>query len=178
MIFVVFFFFLQSSNSFNIISKYCKEVSNNDPNLEYDFCVASLEDASSKLQPPPTNLETLVEISIQLTKSNGTNVLSIISKFLKDKRFDTYRHACLQDCSKLYSDSLSNLDRALVALKSKDFDTAATMLSSSMDSPNTCEEQFNEKKGEKSPLTKKNQVYSQLNLLSLVLLQMFHKQHH
>ena len=60
MIFVVFFFVFQSSNSSNnLISESCKEISKNEPNLRYDFCVAILEDASSKFQPPPTDLEKL-----------------------------------------------------------------------------------------------------------------------
>jgi len=144
--------------------------------LRYDFCVASLKDASSKFQPAATNLKGLLDISIQLTKSNGTNTVSMISKFLKDKSFDKYAKVCLQDCYDLYSDSLSDLDDAVVAFKQKDFDTAATKLSASLDNSVTCEVQFKDKKGEKSPLTKENKVYFQLNVISLAFIQML-RQH-
>ncbi|CAJ1943177.1 unnamed protein product [Sphenostylis stenocarpa] len=172
---VIFFLFLfQSSNGSNLISQSCKEASKNDPNLRYDFCVASLED-ESKLQPPPSNLEGLVGMSIQLTKSNGTNMVSIISKLMKDKTFDQYAKVCLRDCFDLYSDSLSDLDDAVVAFKSKDLDTAAINLSASLDNSVTCEDQFKDKKGEASPLTKENRVFFQLNVISLAFIQMFHQ---
>ncbi|KAK7346801.1 hypothetical protein VNO80_21324 [Phaseolus coccineus] len=173
----IFIFLFQSSNSSNLISQSCKKASKNDPNLRYDFCVASLKDASSKLQPAPTNLEGLAGIAIQLTKSNGTNTVSMISKLLKEKSFDEYAKVCLRDCYDLYSDSLSDLDDAVVAFKSKDLDTAATRLSASLDNSVTCEDQFKEKKGETSPLTKENQVYFQLNVISLAFIQML-RQHY
>jgi len=99
-------------------------------------------------------------------------MVSIISKFLKDKSFDQYAKACLHDCFDLYSDVLSDLDDAVDAFKSKDFDTAATRLSASMDTSLTCEDQFKDKKGGKSPLTKENQFYFQLNAISLAFIQM------
>ncbi|XP_047180234.1 putative invertase inhibitor [Vigna umbellata] len=177
LIFFIFLFLFQSSSSSNLISQSCKEASKNDPNLKYGFCVESLEDASSKLQPPPTNLEGLVCMSTQLTKSNASNMVSIISKLLKDKSYDQYVKACLRDCFDLYSDSLSDLDDAVVAFKQKDFDTAAIKLSASLDNSETCEDQFKEKKGETSPLTKENQVYFQLNMICLAFLQML-RQHY
>ena len=176
LVFFIFIFLFQSSNSSDLISESCKEASKNDANLRYDFCVASLKDASSKFQPAATNLKGLLDISIQLTKSNGTNTVSMISKFLKDKSFDKYAKVCLQDCYDLYSDSLSDLDDAVVAFKQKDFDTAATKLSASLDNSVTCEVQFKDKKGEKSPLTKENKVYFQLNVISLAFIQML-RQH-
>ncbi|TKY55528.1 putative invertase inhibitor [Spatholobus suberectus] len=175
LIFSIFLF--QCSNGSNLIPQSCKEAAKNDPNLGYDFCAASLEDASSKWHPPPTNLEDLVGMSIQLTKSNGTNMVSIISELLKNKSFDQYAKACLRDCFDLYSDSLSALDDAVVAFKSKDFDTANIKVSASLDCPVTCEDQFNDKKGETSPLTKENHGYFQLNVISLAFIQMF-RQHY
>jgi len=139
--------------------------------------VASLKDASSKLQPAGTNLEGLVGISIQLTKSNGSNTVSMISKFLKGKSFDEYAKVCLRDCYDLYSDSLWDLDAAAVALKWKDLDTASIRLSASLDNSVTCEDQFKDKKGETSPLTKENKLYFQLNVISLAFIQML-RQHY
>lgn len=152
------------------------EASESSPNVRYDFCVASLEDASSKWQPPPTKLEDLVGISIQLSKSNATNMVSIISELLKNKGYDPYAKGCLRDCFDLYKDSLSDLDDVVAAFKSKDLDTAAIKLSATLDSSVTCEDQFKDKKGEKSPLTKENHVYFQLNVISLAFIQMF--RHH
>ncbi|RDX78535.1 hypothetical protein CR513_41177, partial [Mucuna pruriens] len=123
------------------------EASKSDPNLSYDVCVAYLEDASPKLHPPPTNLEDLVIVSIQINKSNGTNLVSIVSKLLKNKSFDPYTKACLRDCFELYSDSLSDLDDAVSAFKSMDLFTAIVKLSAVLDNTVTCEDQFKDKKG-------------------------------
>ncbi|KAL5191237.1 Mitochondrial arginine transporter BAC1 [Glycine soja] len=94
--------------------------------------------------------------------------LGLIAKYVrlgvKNKTFDQYTKACLKDCFDLYSDSLSALDDAVVAFKSKDLDTASINLSATLDNSVTCEDQFKDKKGEtSSPLTKENNVYFQLN---------------
>ncbi|XP_027337449.1 putative invertase inhibitor [Abrus precatorius] len=170
---ILFIFLFQCSNGSNLILQSCREASKNDPNLSYDFCVASLKDASSKWQPAPSNLEDLVGMSIQLTKSNGTKMVCIISEHLKNKSFDQYSKACLRDCFDLYKDSLSALEDAMVAFKFKDLDTAGIHVSASLDDSVTCEDQFKDKKGEMSPLTKENHVYFELNVISLAFIQMF-----
>lgn len=176
-IFFTIFLFQYCSNGSNLIPQSCNAASKNDPNLSYDFCVAFLEDASSKWQPPPTNLKDLVGMSIQLTKSNGTTIISIISEFLKNQSFDQYAKACLRDCFDLYSGSVSALGDAMAAFKSKDLDTASINVSASLDNSVTCEDQFKDKKGEKLPLTKENHVYFQLNVISLAFIQML-RQHY
>lgn len=175
---ILFQYSINGSNN-NLISESCREASKNDPNLSYDFCVTSLNDEaasnSSKIRKPPTNLEDLVGMSIQLTKSNGTNIIFIISGLLKNNTTsssDQYFKACLQDCSELYTDSISSLEDALVAFKSKDLDIAAINLSSALDNSVTCEDQFKDKEGETSPLTKENHVYFELNVISLAFIQM------
>ncbi|KAK7330852.1 hypothetical protein VNO77_25056 [Canavalia gladiata] len=171
---VIFFIFLfQCSIGSNLIPQSCSEASKNDPNLSYDFCVASLEDASPKWKPPPTSLEDLVGMSIQLTKSNGTNIVSIILELLKNKSFDQYAKACLKDCFDLYTDALSALQDAMDAFKSKDLDTAGIKASAALDDSVTCEDQFKDKKRETSPLTKENHLYFQLNVISLAFIQLF-----
>ncbi|KAK7263353.1 hypothetical protein RJT34_30941 [Clitoria ternatea] len=167
------FLFQRTEGSNNLISESCREASKNDPNLSHDFCVASLEEASTKSKPPPSSLKDLVGMSIQLTKSNGTIIVSLISELLKNKSFDHYAKACLLDCSKLYSDSLSDLEDAVAAFESKDFDTANIKASAALDNSVTCEDQFKDKKGESSPLTKENHIFFQLNVMSLAFIQMF-----
>ncbi|XP_019430486.1 PREDICTED: putative invertase inhibitor isoform X2 [Lupinus angustifolius] len=166
------FLFQCSSNDSNLIPQSCKEASNHDPNLSYDFCVSSLEANISK-NNPPTKLEDLVGISIQITKTNGTNIIANILKLLNNQTFSQYTKACLKDCFDLYKGSISTLNDAMVAFKSKDFGTANIKLSAALDTSVTCEDQFKDKKGEVSPLTKENKVYFQLNVISLAFIQMF-----
>lgn len=169
-IFLLFFFQCSSSCS-NLIPQSCKEASKHDPNLSYDFCVASIEANNISKNNPPTNLEDLVGMSIKITKSNGTNIISKVLKLLRNQSFDQYAKACLRDCFDLYTDSLSDLEDAMVALKSKDLDTAGIKVSAALDNSVTCEDQFKDKKGETSPLTKENYVYFQLNVISLAFIQ-------
>lgn len=175
MIFLVLFLFESSNGSNNLILQSCKEASKSDPNLSYDFCVDSLNDASNKTKPP-SNPEDLVGMSIQLTKSNGTNMLPIIKELLKNLTSDDqYVKACLQDCFDLYKDSLSSLEDAAVAFKSKDLYSANINLSASLDDSITCEDQFKDKTGKTSPLTWENHVYFQLNVMCLSFVQMLNQ---
>jgi pectinesterase inhibitor-like protein len=180
LIYIVFslLFLYQYSNGSNLILQSCKDASYNDPNLSYDFCVTSLNEAY-KNKSQPTKLEDLVNMSIQLTKSNGTKIISIISKQLQNQTQGEYVKSCLQDCLDLYNESLSSLDDAMVAFnQSKDLDTAGISVSAALDDSVTCEDQFKEKKegNEISPLTKENHVYFQLNVISLCFIQMI-RQH-
>ncbi|KAM2698205.1 hypothetical protein EV1_037243 [Malus domestica] len=155
----------------NLIQNSCKKASDGDPNLSYNFCVASLEEANSKSHgQSPDHLEQLVLISLNLTISNATNINSIISKLLKDKQFDKYARDCLKGCSELYSDAIPTLQEALCALRSKDFPKANVEVSSAMDASSTCEDGFKDKKGEVSPLRKENDVFFQLNVISLAFI--------
>ncbi|KAI9086997.1 hypothetical protein K1719_030958 [Acacia pycnantha] len=161
-------FQVSSGTGSDLITESCKDVSKGDPNINFDFCVASLK---AKSPSPPTNPEELVTMSIQITKSNGTNIVSTIHDLLKDPKFSDYAKKCLQDCSELYSDALSDLDDAIVAFKSKDFNSATTEISAAMTNSVTCEDQFMDG-NEKSPLTQENKIYFELNAMSLAFIQM------
>ncbi|CAL0313685.1 unnamed protein product [Lupinus luteus] len=161
-----------SSNDSNLIPQSCKEASNSSPNVSYDICVSTLEANISK-KNPPTKLKDLVGISIQITKTNGTNIIANILKLLNNQTFSQHTKACLKDCSRIYKGSISTLNDAIVAFKSKDFGTANIKLSAALDSSVTCEDQFKLNKGEVSPLTKENKVYFQLNAISLAFVHKF-----
>ena len=105
---------------------------------------------------------------------NATNIVSKISKLLKDQTFSRYEKNCLKDCSELYSDARSELEDAVGAFKSGDLYTANIKVSSAMDASVTCEDQFKDKKAAKSPLTKDNNIYFQINVMSLAFIEMFH----
>ncbi|KAI5417737.1 pectinesterase inhibitor 12 [Lathyrus oleraceus] len=179
-IIIPLFFLSQSSNASNLIVRSCREASKNDPNLGYDFCVTSLYEAACKSKLHPKKLEDLVNMSMQLTKSNGTNIISIISHDLQNQTHGEYVKACLRDCLDLYNDSLSSLDNAMVAFNtSKDLDTANINVSAALDDSVTCEDQFKERKeeNETSPLTEENHVYFQLNVISLSFIQMIRQRY-
>ncbi|XP_028789110.1 putative invertase inhibitor [Neltuma alba] len=165
---LILFVFQVSSSGSDLIPESCRNASKDDPNINYGFCVSSLEAIS---QNPPSRLEELVDMSVQITKSNATNIVSTISSLLKDPKFSDYAKKCLQDCSELYSDSVLDLDDAIGAFKSKDFNSASTKISAEMSSSSTCEDQFKDG-NETSPLTEDNNTYFELNAMSLAFIQM------
>ncbi|XP_054809807.1 putative invertase inhibitor [Prosopis cineraria] len=129
----------------------------------------------SQSSAPPASLGDLVAMSIQMTKSNATNIVSTISNLLKDpnnnNKFSEYAKECLEDCSELYSDSLSDLDDAIRAFESQDFNTASIKVSAAMEASVTCEDQFHDG-NEESPLTEDDNMYFELNAMSLAFIKM------
>ncbi|XP_028772840.1 putative invertase inhibitor [Neltuma alba] len=160
--------FKVSSSGSDLITESCKEASKEDPNISYAFCVASFV---AMIPSPPSSVEELVAMTIQMTKSKATNVVYTISILLKDHLFSDYAKKCLKDCSDHYLDSLSDLGDALGAFRSKDFNSATAKISAAMGVSVTCEDQFKEGK-EKSPLTDDNKVYFELNAMSQAFLKM------
>ncbi|CAK8562632.1 unnamed protein product [Lathyrus sativus] len=173
-------FVSQYANGSDLIVQSCREASKNDPKLNYDFCVTSLYEAAGKDKLHPEKLEDLVSMSIQLTKSNGTNIVSIISHELQNQTQGEYVKGCLRDCFDLYNDSLESLDEAMVAFNtSKDLDTTNINVSAALHDSVTCEDQFKERKekNETSPLAQENHVYFQLNVISLSFIQMIRQRY-
>ncbi|XP_008229513.1 PREDICTED: putative invertase inhibitor [Prunus mume] len=162
---VLFHSTIMGSN--DLIQLSCKKASQGDPNLSYKFCVSSLE---ANAKGHSLDLQELVVISLNLTVANATNINSTISKLLKDKAFDKFAKECLRGCSELYADAIPTLQEALCAFQSKDFAKANIEVSSAMDASSTCEDGFKEKKGEVSPLRKENDVFFQLNAISLAFI--------
>ncbi|KAK7301582.1 hypothetical protein RJT34_12449 [Clitoria ternatea] len=75
----------------NVLEEGESEASKNEPNLSHDFCVASLEEASTKSKPLPSSLKDLVGMSIQLTISSRAIIVSLILELLKNETFDHFR---------------------------------------------------------------------------------------
>ncbi|WVZ13766.1 hypothetical protein V8G54_011332 [Vigna mungo] len=172
MIFIVSLVLFQSSNGSDFISKNCNEASKRVPErITYDFCVACLEEVSSKLHPPPTNLDDFVGILITLSKNNATNVLSIISKLSKDKSLDKFAILTLQECSRLYEQSKFLL--YMISLKSKLFGDVSSILDGISTFSIVCDEDLSAKwRGGISPLSKEYHIFLQLIWITRVFVMM------
>lgn len=148
----------------DLIQQTCKKASAGDKNLNYNFCVSTLE-ASPKSRG--AYLSGLVSIALDLTTAKATSIKSTtIPKLLKDPKVDK---PALQDCAELYADAIDDLQEATNAFKSGDYDTALTHLSASLNEPDTCETGFQERKAV-SPLKKEDDDFTQLNIISLAFI--------
>ncbi|XP_022757891.1 putative invertase inhibitor [Durio zibethinus] len=168
--FFAFFFLLLVSVRSDVIQESCDKAAKGDAGINYGFCVASLE--QNPKSKTATSIGDLVPITIDIAISNATSISSIISNLLKNKNLEHYTRMCLEDCSELYSDVGSSLKSGRQAFMSKDYGSANADISAALDAPDTCEDQFKEKKGVVSPLTKENSNFSQLTALSLAFISM------
>lgn len=153
----------------NIVHGSCKRAADGDPNISYEFCVACFEaDTISQ----PANIEDLTLMSLNLTISNATKIGSRISKLLQNKRLGHFARDCLTTCLKLYSDANSTLRGVVDDFGSRDYDTANAYISAALDAAVTCEDGFKERKGVVSPLTKENDMFVQMNAISLAFIEL------
>ncbi|KAE8713781.1 Regulator of nonsense transcripts 1 [Hibiscus syriacus] len=170
---IVFFHLLIVSVRSDVLNDSCSQAAKGDPNINFDFCVSSLQvDPKAK---SATSVADLVDVAIDTAMSNATSIGSIISKLLSNKSLEQYARTCLEDCSELYSDAGSNLKSGEQAFEGKDYGTANSEISAAMDAADTCEEQFKEKEGVVSPLTKENGDFFQLTAISLAFINMVQK---
>ncbi|XWS38682.1 hypothetical protein CRYUN_Cryun19dG0152000 [Craigia yunnanensis] len=168
--FLPFFFFLLVLVSSDVIQDSCDKAAKGNGNINYDFCVASLEE--NPKSKTVTRVEDLLPISVDIAISNATRISSIISKLLKNKNLENYTRMCLEDCSELYSYAGSSLQCASHSIESKAYRAANLAISAALDDSNTCEKGFKDKEGLVSPLSKENNDFFQLTAIPLAFASM------
>ncbi|XP_030533749.1 putative invertase inhibitor [Rhodamnia argentea] len=155
----------------DIIHGSCRRAADGDPNISYGFCIACFE-ANPTSQP--ASIGDLALMSINLTISNATEISSCISKLLQNERLSHFARDCLTACSELYSDACSTLRGVVDDFGSRDYYKANVDVSAVMDAAVTCEDGFKEREGLVSPLTKENDIFFQMNAISLAFIAMLH----
>ncbi|KAK9274277.1 hypothetical protein L1049_019091 [Liquidambar formosana] len=168
-LFPVFTFHLTTGT--NLINETCRNSSQNDPNVNYNFCVASLKAAPDS---HCASLRHLGLISIRLIRYNATNTRCYIKELLKNTKLDPYVKQCLTDCLDLYSDAIPTLKEAMLDYRAKNFTDANMEISAAMDASTTCEDGFVQEDGVVSPLTKRNNDTFQLSAIALSIINMVH----
>ncbi|KAF3445630.1 hypothetical protein FNV43_RR10806 [Rhamnella rubrinervis] len=153
-----------------LIHETCRKFSRNDPNINYNFCITSLQ--ASPESRCASNLRRLGSITINLIKRNVTATNHFIKDLLiaQNKTMGPYQKACLIDCLELYGDAVSTVSDAMKAYRSRHYDDANVQLSSVIDAATTCEDGFKERKGVVSPLTKRNNDAFQLSVIALSII--------
>lgn len=162
----------QLAYSLDIVQQSCKLAAQTDPYVNYKLCVQSLK--ANPNYSKDANFKDLVMISINQAMGNATEIGSEISDLLKgsSEKWGKYSLNCLKSCLEIYSEAVSDLEKALGALKMEDYGTANTGLSAAMDAPMSCEDGYKEKDGEVSPLTEINDGFFQLIAISLAFINM------
>ncbi|KAJ9535322.1 hypothetical protein OSB04_un001570 [Centaurea solstitialis] len=163
------FLFLSIHAQTTLIHGTCEICSQQDPLVNYQFCITSLQDASGSRH---ADIRGLGKISIKLTQKNLTDTRSYIKNLLKNniKKLNSYVKMRLEDCLELYSDSIADIKRAMDNYKSKHYHEANIQLSSVMEAATTCENGFKEKHKAVTLLTKRNNATFELSVIGLSIM--------
>ncbi|XP_004145026.1 putative invertase inhibitor [Cucumis sativus] len=171
----VFFFsnflIIQSSKTIktaDLIYKTCKKISREDPNVSFNFCLASLKLAANHSRC--TDVRHLGLFSIGFLCRNVTSTYHHITKLVRNKKLDPFVKLCLDDCLELYTDAIPTVKQAMKDYKSKRYDDANVAISSVMDAATTCEDGFKERKGVASPLKKRDGDAFELGAIALSIM--------
>ncbi|KAJ9171138.1 hypothetical protein P3X46_014541 [Hevea brasiliensis] len=168
---LLFFIAFHSITAANlIIQETCRKCAHIDPNIHYNFCVASLQ---ASPDAHCANLRQLGIISLKITSLNVTDTGHYIKDLLKSKRLDPKLRACLNDCLDLYSDAIPALKQAIKDYNSNRYEEANIVVSSVTDASTTCEDGFKEI-GIVSPLTGRNNNTFELSAIALSIINMLH----
>lgn len=169
-VFLFLFFFTQvmcmpSNKNVALIHKVCKKTH------DYNLCVSSLKSDPRSFNADSKNLA-LIMLNVTLVKAN--QITEIILKLNKTTS-DPIMHDCLTLCSMDYYDSIDNIEKAILAFKSGDFEESDTELGTCTLPPEECEDCFTEPPPRKSPLTNINAHFVSLATIAQYIVQIFIK---
>ncbi|KAL5572279.1 hypothetical protein UlMin_021876 [Ulmus minor] len=140
----------------DLVSDTCKKT------LYFQVCSSSLK---SDPRSQTSDLQGLASISLNLSVTNGAEILSYISSLKSDKSVSGH----LSDCADLYSDAVQNLEESVQSINDKSYDMVKSLVSAAMTDADTCEDGFKEIEGVDSPLTERNQYFNKLCSNSLAI---------
>ncbi|PON47131.1 Pectinesterase inhibitor domain containing protein [Parasponia andersonii] len=154
-----------------IINQTCAKCAELSDVFSYDFCAASLQ--TIPVSHATTNRQGLALVAMELALANATTTVLTIKEMLNTNdstSLDPFSSICLKDCLELYSDGIATLVDAVGAFMSQKYETAGVLLSAVMEAPVTCEEGFEEMKGQvESPVVKENYDLFQLCDIALCI---------
>ncbi|KAI3920183.1 hypothetical protein MKX01_017840 [Papaver californicum] len=168
---LIFFLVLNSFDhgvNGDLINDFCKNASTTDPNLKYDFCVASL--SANPASKHAHDLFGLGVISMQTCLQNATSIHSYVAQVLKHGKEEPAAKPCLENCLGLYSDAIGSIQKSITSFKIKDYGSASIQMSAAMDASTSCEDGFSQDLT--SPLTKQDGDFFQLTAISLAIISM------
>ncbi|MCL7036811.1 hypothetical protein MKW94_001666 [Papaver nudicaule] len=163
-IFLVLNFYIVVSVNGEIVNNQCKNLSSSDPQVNYDFCVSSLE---ANPLSETSDIFGLAEISMELCLNNATYIQTYIDSILKDGKAEPGARVCLGNCIEFYSMAFREVQKAMEAFSGKDYVTALVRLGGAIASADTCQDGFTDAGVDFGPLRKQYDDFFQLDAISL-----------
>ncbi|KAM0935209.1 putative pectinesterase inhibitor domain-containing protein [Dioscorea sansibarensis] len=146
------------------IESTCKAVAKSSPNVDYDFCLSSLE---ADPQSHSADTKGLAIISTKLSSANATSTKAKISALLLHAK-DQDTKSILKTCADVYSGLMDDLKSSMDALESSRYADAVSYLSAALTEPGTCEDSFSEK-GVMSLVAKEDKDVEGLSAMALAI---------
>ncbi|CAL9137753.1 unnamed protein product [Musa acuminata var. zebrina] len=115
----------------------CKIVAAADPNVDYNFCVTSLQ---ADPRSGSADAKGLAIIAADLTVASATSTLSKIEKLVGDSKIDSPTKGLLNQCSSFYKDAVTAASGAIKAIGSGSMGDAKKQLTEAGDKPQDCDD--------------------------------------
>ncbi|XP_072963303.1 putative invertase inhibitor [Typha angustifolia] len=157
--------FLQNSSfAAATVEETCRSVADF---VDYTFCLTSLQ---TDPRSPSADRSGLALVSVELSLVNATSTKSTIDTLLKNATEPSIKTG-LQACSLIYSQAIGALKSMADLVETKEFHAAKELNRVPINVGNFCQDALPAAKpGDSPPLVKENSDYSQLVLLSEVIL--------
>lgn len=169
LLFLLLLFKVHGATASNkLIRDTCKQISEGDSKVNYDFCKNELGEAWDEDFYP--SLETLGSVTLKLVTKKLTDTKSYIED-LKNDDPEPNLNACLSDCLELYSNTIGDLEDAEEDYQSRKYREASEETDEVLTSLTNCEDGFKEK-GLRSPLTERSNHAFQLSAIAINILRM------
>ncbi|KAJ3687010.1 hypothetical protein LUZ61_016174 [Rhynchospora tenuis] len=149
------------------VSEACKAAAASSPNVDYNFCMQSL-------QADPSSASTgklgLAKIATKLAAQSAKDTKTKVKKLLVDAAYAQYETE-IHTCKSLYSRLVDYLTVAAKGIDLSRLADAHTYLSAALDAPGECDEAFSKKQAP-AMLANENATAKQLVAIALALVKM------